>query len=98
MNEITLTFTTGQLFAVIGAICLVAFTIVLICLMIQAMKTLKETRGVAKEAKELIHNANEMIDDFRATTGVVLTTLGKVKFTSNLIEKFKDKKSKNKKR
>jgi len=96
MNEITLTFTPGQLFAVIGAICLVAFTIALVCLLVQGAKTLKETRGAAAEAKELIHSANEMLDDIRTTTGVVLTTIGKVKNVLNIAEKF-DKKSKKKK-
>ena len=96
MNEITLTFTVGQLFAVIGAICLVAFTIVLIGLMVQGIKTLKETRGVAREAQELINNANGMLDDIRTTTGIVITTIGKAKNALNFIEKF-DKKSKKKK-
>lgn len=84
-NQITLSFTPGQLFAVIGAICLIVITVYL-------AKFLKEARQAAQEARELMHHANEVLDDFRTTKIAVLNTVAKIKDALDIAESIKNNK------
>ena len=87
MNEITVTFTVGQLFAVIGAICLVAVTIALVIFLIRASKT-------AKEASALIQDARDMLDDIQETKMAVVGTISKFAKALNVVEFVRNKKKK----
>jgi uncharacterized protein YoxC len=95
MNEITLTFTVGQLFAVIGALCLLAITIYLV-------GVLKELKKTLQQVHETVYNVNEMIEDIQTTKMVItnrISELKKFRDFSKTWEEIKDKftRKKNKK-
>ena len=87
MNEITITFTIGQLFAVIGGICLIALTIYLV-------GVLKEARKTLRQVNETLHNVNEMIEDIQATKMVITSRLADLKKVVDFSKAFKNMKEK----
>ena len=88
MNEITVTFTVGQLFAVVGAVCLIAITIALVIFLSRASKT-------AKEASELIQDAREILDDIQEAKLAAIGTISRVKKALNVARWVKKRKEKN---
>lgn len=94
MNEITVSFTIGQMFAVIGSICLVAITIYLV-------GVLKETKKTLRQLHETLDNVNEIIEDVQ-TTKMVITTkiaeLQRVMDFSKTVNELKQKFSRKKRR
>jgi len=87
MDQITLTFTVGQLFAVVGAICLIAITIALVIFLSRASKT-------AKEAQALMEDAREVLDDIQETKLAVVGAISKVQKALNVVEWVKKRKNK----
>ena len=87
MNEITLTFTVGQLFAVIGAICLLAITIYLV-------GVLKELKKALRQVHETLYNVNEMVEDIQATKMVITRKIAEFKRFRDFSKTFKEMKEK----
>lgn len=92
MNEITVSFTIGQMFAVIGSICLVAITIYLV-------GVLKETKKTLRQLHETLDNVNEIIEDVQTTKMVITTKIAELqrvmdfsKTVNELKQKFSRKK------
>jgi len=90
-NEVTFTFTLGQLLWSIGGICIIILIIVLIRLVIEAKKTLREYREVA-------YNINEMIDDIQTTKMVVVDRIAGFKKMTDVVKKFQEFKEKRERR
>lgn len=90
-NEITLSFTTGQLFAIVGVICIIILTIYVV-------KLLKSFSLAAQEARELISKTHETLDDVREATHNTIEGItdrfGKLKTVFKFANKFKTKKVK----
>lgn len=87
MDQITVTFTVGQLFAVIGAICLIAITIALVIFLSRASKA-------TKEAQALMADAREVIEDIQETKLAVVGAISKVHKALNIVEWVKKRKNK----
>ena len=98
MNEMTLTFTVGELigflFLLIGFIAAIAFVFFLIHL----VKLVKEARILVKEIHLTVDDAREKVDNIFGVMGTVGETFGKVKTALNFAEKIKEKKRKKNKR
>jgi len=86
MNE-TMTFTVGQLIAVVGVACLVAITIYLVGL-------LKETRKTMRQLNETLDSVNEIVEDVQATKMVVTSKIAEFKKMSGVVQTFKEMKEK----
>jgi len=93
-NQITLSFTAGQLFAIIGAICLVALTVYLV-------GVLKELKKTLRQVNETVSNVNEIIEDVQTTKLVVTNKIAEfakyldiAKRATAMKEKFTRKKNK----
>lgn len=84
-NQIT--FTIGQLLAIVGIICLVFLTIYLIGL-------IKELRATLQEFREVGHNVNEMLDDIQTTKMVITSKISELKKMSDVVKRFKEMKEK----
>jgi len=84
-NQIT--FTIGQLLAVVGVICLVALTIYLI-------GVLKELKVTLREFREVGHNVNEMLDDIQTTKMVITSKIADFKKMADVVKRFKEMKEK----
>ena len=87
MDQITLTFTVGQLFAMVGAICLIAITIALVIFLSKASKT-------AKEAQALMADAREVLDDIQETKLAVVGAISKAQKALNVVDWVKKRKNK----
>ena len=87
MNEITLTFTIGQLFAVIGAICLVAITIYLV-------GVLKEVKKTLRQLHETLDTVNEVIEDVQETKLIITRRISEFKKFVDVSKTFKEMKEK----
>jgi uncharacterized protein YoxC len=77
----------GQLFAVIGAICLVAITIYLV-------GVLKELKKTLRQAHETLDNVNEMIEDIQATKMVITSKIADFKKFSEFSKTVREMKEK----
>jgi len=86
-NSITLSFTVGQLFAVVGAMCLIAITIYLVGVLREAKKTLRQMN-------ETLYNVNEMIDDIQTTKMVLINKVAKFNKMMDISKKVKEVKEK----
>lgn len=94
MNEITVSFTIGQMFAVIGSICLVAITIYLV-------GVLKETKKTLRQLHETLDNVNEIIEDVQTTKMVITTKIAELQRVldfSNTVNEVKQKFTRKKKK
>jgi len=86
-DSITLSFTVGQLFAVIGAICLLAITIYLV-------GVLRELKKALQQARETMYNVNEIIEDIQTTKMVITNKIAEFKRFTDIASKFKETKEK----
>ena len=68
MNDMTITFTVGQLFAVVGAASLFALTIYIVIVLVRMAQFFKR-------ATALIEETQEALGDIRETTASVIDSL-----------------------
>lgn len=87
MNEITLTFTVGQMFAVIGAICLIAITIYVIGVLKEAKKTMRQLNTA-------LDNVNEIIEDVQTTKLFVTNKISEFAKYLDVVKRVKEAKAK----
>ena len=80
-NSITLSFTVGQLFAVVGAVCLIAITIYLVGAIKELKKTLQQVREVA-------YHVNEVVEDVQATKLVITSKIAELKKFLDISKKW----------
>ena len=81
-NEIALTFTPWQLFALVGAICLIILTIYLVSL-------IKEAKQLTKQVNETVYNINEIVEDIQTTKMVIVSRVAEIKKISDIVTSFK---------
>ena len=86
-NEIELTFTPWQLFAIVGAICLIVLTIYIVGLLIEARK-------LTRQINETVHNVNDIVEDIQATKMVIVSRIAEIKKISDIVNSFKEAKEK----
>lgn len=91
MNEITISFTIGQMFAIIGAICLIFITYALVKFLLKASAT-------AKEAKALMEDSRLILEDIRETKMAIIGTISKARRTLSVVETVASHRAKKKKK
>ena len=94
MNEMTLTFTVGQLIGFIFALIGMIAAIVFIFFLVHLVKLIKEARTLVKEIHVTVDDAREKVDNIFGAIGTVGETFGKVKAALNVAEKIKEMKRK----
>jgi len=86
-NQIELAFTPWQLFAIVGAICLIILTIYIAGLLIEARK-------LTRQINETVHNVNDIVEDIQATKMVIASRVAEIKRISDIVNSFKEAKEK----
>ena len=82
MNQ-EVTLTVGQIFWLIGGIAVIVLIIVLIKMVMELTKTLKEFRQVGR-------NVNDIIDDIQVTKLAIVEKVAELKRATDIVKKFKE--------